>query len=413
MKILHTSDWHLGRTLYGKKRYAEFEAFLNWLNIEIDTRLPDLVIIAGDIFDTTTPSNRAQELYYQFLCRVAASDACPHIAVIGGNHDSPTLLNAPKQLLKQLKIHVIGGVANDYRDEVIQLTDKTGRLQGILCAIPYLRDRDIRGLEEYELAESKDKNFMHAIKEHYHKVCEYAESLRQQATDFSVPIIATGHLFATGGKTLKDDGVRELYIGSLAQFGADDFPTNIDYLALGHLHIAQQIGDKANYRYSGSPIAMGFGEAMHPKIILEVDITACNACVNEITVPTFQRLARVSGDMESIKRQLTKLATENQSIWIEVDYTGTAIITNLQHELQMVTQNTLLDLVKIRNSQLLAQVLSSSEYADGIELNDLTPQQVFAKCLQLNEIPDEQRVELTDCFNEILLTLTTHDHKAE
>lgn len=413
MKIFHTSDWHLGRTLYGKKRYAEFEAFLNWLIKQIQLKAPDLLIIAGDIFDTTTPSNKAQELYYQFLCQVAASGVCQNIVIIGGNHDSPTLLNAPKELLKQLKIHVVGGISADYRNEVISLKNKDGQLQGFICAVPYLRDRDIRALVEYELAESKDKNFMQAIKEHYQKVCDYAELLRQQSGDLSLPIIATGHLFATGGKTLKDDGVRELYVGSLAQFGAEDFPPNIDYLALGHLHIAQTLGRKDNYRYSGSPIAMGFGEATQAKIIIEADLTKDKIMINEIPVPMFQHLARIGGDIESIARQLTNLALENQSIWLEVDYTGNAIIANLQHELNLLVQGTQLELIKIHNSQLLAQVLSASEYMDGIELNDLTPEQVFAKCLKLHEIPEEQQQELTECFNEVLLDLTTRDNKAE
>ena len=95
MKILHTSDWHLGRTLYGRKRYEEFEAFLAWLTETIREREIDALLVAGDVFDTSTPSNRAQELYYRFLCRVVASH-CRHVVVIAGNHDSPSFLNAPR-----------------------------------------------------------------------------------------------------------------------------------------------------------------------------------------------------------------------------------------------------------------------------------------------------------------------------
>ena len=96
MKILHTSDWHLGRSLYGKKRYDEFSEFLDWLGKTIEEECIDLLLVAGDIFDTSTPSNRAQKLYYRFLCRVAGS-CCRHIVVIAGNHDSPSFLNAPKE----------------------------------------------------------------------------------------------------------------------------------------------------------------------------------------------------------------------------------------------------------------------------------------------------------------------------
>lgn len=209
MKIFHTSDWHLGRTLYGKKRYAEFEAFLNWLIEQIERKSPDLLIIAGDIFDTTSPSNKAQELYYQFLCKVAANTSCQHILIVGGNHDSPTLLNAPKELLKQLKIHVVGSISPNYRDDVLELKAADSTTQTLVCAVSYLRDRDIRVLGEYELAEDNDRNFMQRIHDYYAKVCAHTEDLCAQLSK-PMPIIVTGHLFLTGGETLKDKGVREL-----------------------------------------------------------------------------------------------------------------------------------------------------------------------------------------------------------
>ncbi len=412
MKIFHTSDWHLGRTLYGKKRYAEFEAFLNWLIEQIILKSPDLLIVAGDIFDTTTPSNKAQEIYYQFLCKVAANTSCEHVVIIGGNHDSPTLLNAPKELLKQLKIHVIGNISPDYRDDVLELKDANSIIQALVCAIPYLRDRDIRVLGEYELADDKDRNFMQAIHDYYAKVCAYAKELRIKLAK-PVPIIATGHLFVTGGKTLKDDGVRELYVGSLAQFGATDFPAGIDYLALGHLHVPQIIAGLDNYRYSGSPIAMGFGEARQQKLIIEADVNEGNVTINEIAIPKFQCLERITGDLDTIKLVLTNLVNRDESIWVEVDYTGQEIVTNLQQELQTIVINTQVELIKIHNSQLLKQILSSAEYDEGIELSDLTPEQVFDKCLNINNIPEEQQEELKDCFAQIMQDLVTHDVRAE
>ena len=412
MKIFHTSDWHLGRTLYGKKRYAEFEAFLNWLIEQIILKSPDLLIVAGDIFDTTTPSNKGQEIYYQFLCKVAANTSCEHVVIIGGNHDSPTLLNAPKELLKQLKIHVIGNISPDYRDDVLELKDATGITQALVCAVPYLRDRDIRVLGEYELADDKDRNFMQAIHDYYAKVCAHAEELRIKLAK-PVPIIATGHLFVTGGKTFKDDGVRELYVGSLAQFGATDFPASIDYLALGHLHVPQIIAGLDNYRYSGSPIAMGFGEARQQKLIIEADVNVGNVTINEIAIPKFQCLERITGDLDTIKLALTNLVNRDESIWVEVDYTGQEIVTNLQQELQTIVINTQVELIKIHNSQLLKQILSSAEYDEGIELSDLTPEQVFDKCLNINNIPEEQQEELKECFAQIMQGLVTHDVRAE
>ena len=141
MNLLHTSDWHLGRALYGRKRYEEFAAFLDWLADTIERERIDVLLVAGDVFDTSAPSNRAQGLYYRFLCRVAAS-SCRHVVVVAGNHDSPSFLNAPRELLKELHVHVVGSSTPDHpEDEVLVLRNAQDAPELIVCAVPYLRDR--------------------------------------------------------------------------------------------------------------------------------------------------------------------------------------------------------------------------------------------------------------------------------
>ena len=143
MNILHTSDWHLGRTLYGRRRQEEFAAFLDWLLGCISTYNIDVLIVAGDIFDTSTPGTAAQELYYRFLARVG-STGCRHVVIIGGNHDSPSFLDAPAGLLRALDVHVVGQACTEPVDQVLLLHDDLGEPQLLVCAVPYLRDRDIR-----------------------------------------------------------------------------------------------------------------------------------------------------------------------------------------------------------------------------------------------------------------------------
>src|SRR4030065_515040 len=142
LRLLHTSDWHSGRTLYGRKRYEEFEAFLTWLAGTIQQNEINALLVAGDVFDTSAPSNRAQELFYRFLCRVAAS-SCRHVVVVAGNHDSPSFLNAPKELLKALDVHVVGSSTESPDGEVLVLQNEQDTPELIVCAVPYLRDRDI------------------------------------------------------------------------------------------------------------------------------------------------------------------------------------------------------------------------------------------------------------------------------
>ncbi|MCA9457858.1 MAG: exonuclease subunit SbcD, partial [Nitrospira sp.] len=197
MKILHTSDWHIGRTLYGRKRYEEFEAFLTWLTETIQQNEIDALLVAGDVFDTSAPSNRAQELYYRFLCRVAASP-CRHVVVIAGNHDSPSFLNAPKELLKALDVHVIGSSSEALEDEVLVLRNEHGDPELIVCAVPYLRDRDIRVAEAGESVEDKERKLIDGIRTHYAAVAALAEQKREEL-GVNIPIVAMGHLFTAGG----------------------------------------------------------------------------------------------------------------------------------------------------------------------------------------------------------------------
>ncbi len=122
MKILHTSDWHLGKQLYSSKRYPEFQAFLEWLSLTIQNHNIDILIVAGDIFDTNTPSLQAQELYYEFLARVHQTP-CAHVVVVAGNHDSAYLLETPKTVLKTLNVHVVGNITDSIEDEILLLKD--------------------------------------------------------------------------------------------------------------------------------------------------------------------------------------------------------------------------------------------------------------------------------------------------
>ena len=273
LTILHTSDWHLGRRLYGRMRYEEFEAFLSWLQETISAQKVDVLIVAGDIFDTMTPSNRAQALYYEFLGKVSKL-YCEHIVIVAGNHDSPTFLDAPSKVLKFLNVHVIGTACDDLNDEVLVLDAVDGTPHCIIAAVPYLRDRDVRGSHAGESADSKDTNVIKCIRAHYDEVASIAKARQEHLSDAHqrhITIIATGHLFAAGSKTTEDDGVRDLYVGSLGQISADMFDDGFDYVALGHLHVPQRVGGCEHIRYSGSPIAMGFGEAKQQKQVLLVE----------------------------------------------------------------------------------------------------------------------------------------------
>ena len=412
MKLLHTSDWHLGRSLYGRKRYDEFAAFLEWLAKTIENEGIDALLISGDVFDNSTPSNRAQGLYYRFLCRVANS-SCRHVVVIAGNHDSPSFLNAPKELLRALNVYVVGSMTEVVEDEVI-VFHKNEQPEAIVCAVPYLRDKDIRTVEPGETIDAKNAKLVEGLKKHYTDVCVIAEQKRsdfEKADHTNIPIIAMGHLFTTGGKTIDGDGVRELYVGSLAHVGEDVFPSSIDYLALGHLHVPQAVGGTTHIRYSGSPIPMGYGEANQVKKIVLIDFNGTSPNIQEVPVPCFQQLVRIVGSLDDIHARLEELKKETSQAWLEIEYTGSDVIGNLQDMLNDTLADSSMEIRRIKNRRIMDKVIST--LTDDETLDTLDASDVFTRCLDAFNVPDEDREELTASYNELIKSFHEDDINAE
>lgn len=408
MNILHTADWHIGRMLYGRKRYDEFTAFLNWLTTCIQENKIDILLIAGDIFDTTTPSNRAQQLYYHFLHQVSKV-GCRHIVVIGGNHDSPSFLDAPKALLKGLNVHVVGAITDNHEDEVIVLHNQQNQAEAIICAVPYLRDKDIRMVEPGESVEDKNQKLIDGLKKHYADVCHIAVQKQQALGD--IPIIAMGHLFTSGGKTIDGDGVRELYIGSLAHVGHEVFPACIDYLALGHLHIPQKVGGQEHLRYSGSPIPMGYGEAKQEKKVLLVQFQNKVPQITELAIPCFQPLDRVIGDLDTILQRLQELKDSQSTSWIEIEYIGTEPIGNLRERAEEIEKDSLFEIRRTKNQSVVDRVLTKIH--DHETLDDLNEMDVFTRCLEANNILEEHRPELIESYQQVLKSIAEEDIQSE
>lgn len=409
MRVLHTSDWHIGRTLYGRKRYEEFEAFLTWLAETIQQNEIDALLVAGDVFDTSAPSNRAQELYYRFLCRVAAS-SCRHVVVVAGNHDSPSFLNAPKELLKALDVHVVGSSTESLEDEVLVLRNEQDAPELIVCAVPYLRDRDIRVAEAGESVEDKERKLVDGIRTHYAAVAALAEQKREEL-GVDIPIVGTGHLFTAGGQTVDGDGVRELYVGSLAHVTAGIFPACFNYLALGHLHVPQKVNGSETIRYSGSPLPMGFGEAKQQKSVCQVEFHSTAASVQLIDVPIFQKLERVKGDWDGISNRILELSATDCQGWLEVIYDGTEVIGDLRERLEAAISGTQMEILRIKNNRIIERVLGQIHEEET--LDDLNVNDVFERCLAVHDVPEEQRPELLRAYQETVSSLYEDDVQAE
>ncbi len=404
MKILHTSDWHLGRSLYDKRRYDEFEFFLKWLTELIVSENIDVLLVAGDIFDTTTPGNRAQELYYNFLGQLSQK-GCRHAVIIGGNHDSPSLLDAPKSLLNALDIHVIGSKSDNIEDEIIVLKSKEGKDEVIVCAVPFLRDRDVRSAEAGESPEEKAANMVNGIATHYHGVAALAA--QRQDANHPVPVIGMGHLFTSKGRTSEGDGVRELYIGTIAHVDGESIAEGFDYVALGHLHLAQAVGKNERIRYSGAPIPMGFGEAGQKKKVVVVEFQDKNPIITEHEIPVFQELVRINGDLEAITSKIEKLKTANSSAWLEIEINTQFTATNISAHFDELLTGSNLEILRIKNRTLLDKTLTPVSETETLETLDNA--EVFERCLDIYEIEEPQRASLTETYKEAIALLQNAD----
>lgn len=396
--------------LHGRKRYEEHSRFLEWLLGEISEQKIDVLLVAGDIFDTRMPSNRAQELYYQFLGKVAQT-ACRHIIITSGNHDSPSFLDAPKALLRSMRVHVVGQ-SGEIKEQLIELTGRDGEVHAYVAAVPYLRDRDIRKAEAGESIDDKERKIVEGIRSHYDGLAELAEAKLKQAGS-RLPVIAMGHLFASGGQV--GDGVRDLYIGNLGSIGADTFSAVFDYVALGHLHVAQKIGGTEHVRYSGSPIPMGFGETGQQKKVLIFDTEAGEPVrmnIRSLVVPCFQQLLRLKGDLDELLGEISALKIAGSSAWLEINYTGTQSQSDLRNQLFEAINGSEIEILRVID-QTRARVLKSESEEDPESLDSLKEEDVFERCLVAYAVPDEECEGLRESFREIMQTYFQADHFAE
>lgn len=392
MKILHTSDWHLGHNLMFMDRKNEHQQFLDWLLNQLYKKTINLLVVSGDIFDTGTPPNYALSLYYQFLVKASSLKCLTDIVIIGGNHDSVSTLNAPKEILSYLNVHVVGGITENLENEVIEIKNKTGKLKAVVCAVPFLSDRDLRKAVPGESYEEKCQKLQLGMKNHYESVLKLALNRRDQQ---NTPIIATGHLFTAGGEA--SEGERDIYVGSLGYFPAEWFPKEFSYIALGHLHKAQKVSKNDHIRFSGSPLPLSFGELNKEKIVLIYDTES--KTVSELRIPLFQPMQKLKGSFSELEEQLLKLFKEEREIWLELTITDEKAGYSESEKLKELCKDSLLKIFKIVKEKVKATQKLETEKQS---LAELTTQEVFSKKLQDSDktYTNEQLLELHAMFSE-------------
>ena len=396
MKILHTADWHLGQKFLFYDREEEHRQALDWLLDLIEKEKIDVLIVAGDIFDIGNPPNYARKLYYQFLTKLQ-NTSCSHTIITGGNHDSPAMLNAPKELLEALNVHVVGSVPPDLENEIILLKNNKNEVDAVVVAVPFLRDRDLKFSHSGESSTERITLIKEGIYQHYAQVGEFASKYET----LDVPIIATGHLYAKGAESAaKQDNI---YIGNMENIEAEQFPSVFDYVALGHLHRNQIVGGMQFIRYSGSIIPLSFSEIQDKKAVNIVQFEGRKIKHFEaFEVPIFRKLVTLKGSFEAVQKKLDKLeqkvSNDEFPAWVEVIVETDKLIPNLDNLLNDYTKEMNLELLKIRTNR---QFYSLDYQSEELNLDDLDPVDVFKKkCESFGSPPDELE-EMLATFTEL------------
>lgn len=401
MRILHTSDWHLGQHCIGKTRQAEHQAFIHWLLEQAECRQADAVLVAGDIFDTGAPPSYARELYNGLIA--AAHRAGVQLVLLGGNHDSVATLAESRALLSYLSASVVPALSADPAEQVLILRRRDGEPGALLCALPYIRPRDVLRSQAGQSAEHKQQSLQDAIRERYHQVYQQAQRRRDEL-GLALPIIASGHLTTVGASA--SESVREIYVGALEAFPSNAFPP-ADYIALGHIHRPQQVGGHQHIRYSGSPIPLSFDEAGQRKEVLLVELDENGLRqVLPLPVPCFQPLCSVRGSLAQLPALLARAAEAGSAespVWLEVVVGVDDYLSDLAARVQALCDGLPLELLRVRRER--GQAAAGMAAVAGETLAELTPLDVFERRLALETLDAPLQEQLRLRYRETLAAL--------
>lgn len=399
MKVLHTADWHLGQKFYHRTRKEEHQAALKWLADFILQEKIELLIIAGDIFDTDSPPNYARKLYFDFLKRLINS-CCQDIIVVAGNHDSANMLEASKELFKLLNVHVVGHITETRQDQIIEIIDPTTQqLKAVVGAVPYLRDRDIRKSIAGESAEERVQNLREGIANHYTEI----ETALLPYQDKQVPIIVTGHLYTAGGE--RQDRPNSIHIGTIDIISADNFSRAFDYVALGHLHMVQQIAKPRPIWYSGALIPLDFSEFNYDHAVRLIEFNQREIVKSKsIKVPQIRKIRTYTGSLEKIQEKLSALeSTALLKTWIKIEIETPNYSPDLMSDLEELIKDKAAEIITLKQSTLAKRSIDDESYQNLQSLQDLEEIEVFRMCAQQKgAIEKEEMTALEDSFKELL-----------
>lgn len=432
IRILHTSDWHLGVSINNQSCEEEQRAFLKWLGEEIREREVDALVVAGDVFHYASPSNTAREMYYEFLVGCATNSPLEQVVIVGGNHDSPTGLEAPRELLRHLDIQVVGGLPTDEQQRRERCLVPVGGEgpddpEVVVAAIPYARRAQLGVALDDDSGRPMHRRFQEAFEDLYADMADAASGMYSDAA-----LVATGHLTCYAPSNEPETGdyhsalhgstdtrelatMRDEEAGSIGNIGAMSptiFDDRYDYVALGHIHRMMRVGDR-NVWYSGTPVPTSLDESTTRRMMqvdIDVDGEEASVDVDSIDVPTWRRLYTLEGDEASIAEKISELEVDEPLppylfLSIEVE-SGTEAYYEPEERLREHIEETFPDTDE-RPRVVGVRVVDPDAGGVNFEsdlppLEDLSPREVFEKRYQSRHGKDEAPPDdLVEAFEEV------------
>lgn len=378
MRLIHTSDWHLGQTLHGQDRDFEHAAFLAWLLEQLVAQQADALLIAGDVFDTVNPPLKAQERLYDFI--VEAHRRLPQldIVMIAGNHDSGGRIELPAPLMRRLNAHALGRVSwlddgvLDSARLLLPLHRADGAVGAWCLALPFLRPAEVTGGEVGD-------DYLAGIDKVHRELIAAAEA--QRAPDQALVAVSHAHM---AGAAVSEDSERNIVIGNAEALPASLFPEAVAYVALGHLHKPQQVAGQGRIRYSGAPLPLSFAEVNYPHQVLLVELDGSELrTVESLPVPRAVDMLRIGPKpLAEVLEQLAALPASDlpreRQPWLEVRVQLEQPQPDLRQQIESA-----LDGKGCRLVRIASEYRGSQEEAPAlVGLDQLDPQELFRRSWQ-------------------------------
>jgi exonuclease SbcD len=394
-RVLHTADWHLGKMLNEQSREEEQRLFLQWLLQQVTELEVDAVLVAGDVFDTANPPQSAEALYYDFVAALHRETRAS-LVLIAGNHDSANQLEAPKRVLKALRTHVHGAVAEVPADRLLYLPSAEDPKVAI-AMVPFLREKDLRMGKAGDTEAAVRKEIVEGISRVYAETAQAAKGSK-----LACPVIATGHLTVAGSTASESE--RDIHIGGLGAVDAKVFPDAFAYVALGHLHRPQAPDNAGRVRYAGSPIALSFSEVDDKKEVRILDVTKGGVAQSSVAIPVFRKLIQLKTSLSSLERDLAAQAKVKPGMlttWVEVVLAGSTGLNDANSQVQTLAHGHPFEVLKVMLSDVPRLIGAGVGQKVDAQLEGLLdkPTEVFEHLLkQQTDLAEEDKKKLRLAF---------------